>query len=399
MENLKLLRKVKKINQQRNQREQRERNAATSIFRKLDFDDDIPSLTNENHFEKLPDALVLEIFKRISRPVLLRYAIVSKRWNRLIVHESLWDQFDLSNKTVPADILIQLLNKGVRIFKLGRAEIRRSLKKSFNQQAASKSSLAYQLDCYLASPLRIECLDLTNTTIDTCSLNKLLSHTKSLRKISLESLDLDDETFQHLSGNPSIDTLNLCLCRNITVDGIISMLNSLKHLRSLNVAWINIEREGVVLMCKHLPASLERLNLSGCKLSLLDSDIRSLVSSCPRLVELDVSDCESLTNLSVQYIADGLEFIEHLAFSRCYSITPSSYFLLGEAPNLVALDLFNILNEKSFNLLKENIPSLLYLNRYMFSSIARPKATSSSSSAWSQRLAEITLLDHGIKPF
>lgn len=73
--------------------------------------------------------------------------------------------------------------------------------------------------------------------------------------------------------------------------------------------------------------------------------------------------------------------------------------ILGEASNLIALDLFNILNEKSFNLLKENIPSLLYLNRFMFSGIARPKATSAGSGARSQRLTEITLLDHGIKPF
>lgn len=178
---------------------------------------------------------------------------------------------------------------------------------------------------YYLSPLKIECLDLTNTIIDTDSLNKLLVHTKSLRKLSLESLDLDDETFKQLSGNPNIDTLNLGLCRNITVDGLILMLNSLKHLKSLNVAWVNIDREAVVLLCKHLPSSLQRLNLSGCKLTLLDSDIQNLVSSCPRLVELDASDGESLTNLSIQYIADGLEFIEHLAFSRCYSITPSSY--------------------------------------------------------------------------
>lgn len=53
MENLKLLRKVKKINEQRNQRELRERNATTSIFRKLDFDDDIPSLTKEGFYSKL----------------------------------------------------------------------------------------------------------------------------------------------------------------------------------------------------------------------------------------------------------------------------------------------------------------------------------------------------------
>jgi hypothetical protein len=128
-----------------------------------------------------------------------------------------------------------------------------------------------------------------------------------------------------LSRNPRLEALNLALCQNVTVDGLVTLLNSLAVLGELNVAWLNVEREGVVLLCKHLPAGLQRLNLSGCKLTLLDSDVRSLVAACPRLVELDVSDGESLTSLSVQYVAEGLRCIERLAFSRCYSITPSSY--------------------------------------------------------------------------
>lgn len=48
MENLKLLRKVKKLSQQKTQRELREKNLATSsIFGRLNFDDEIYSKTKE----------------------------------------------------------------------------------------------------------------------------------------------------------------------------------------------------------------------------------------------------------------------------------------------------------------------------------------------------------------
>ena len=54
-------------------------------------------------------------------------------------------------------------------------------------------------------------------------------------------------------------------------------------------------------------------------------DIQNLVTSCPNLIELDLSDAQSITSESVRIIANGLPKIEYLAFSRCYSITPSSY--------------------------------------------------------------------------
>ena len=47
-------------------------------------------------------------------------------------------------------------------------------------------------------------------------------------------------------------------------------------LKNLNVGWSNLERESVVLLCKHLPCTIEKLNLSGCKTTLLDSDIHNL---------------------------------------------------------------------------------------------------------------------------
>lgn len=49
-------------------------------------------------------------------------------------------------------------------------------------------------------------------------------------------------------------------------------------------------------------------------------DVADLVSSCPRLRELDLSDCTLLTGESVRQIT-MLEDLNFLALSRCYLIT------------------------------------------------------------------------------
>lgn len=156
-------------------------------------------------------------------------------------------------------------------------------------------------------------------------MNTILKCCKWLRKLSLESLELDNETFKSLSNNKNLETLNLCSCRGVKIDEIIIMLECFKELESLNMAWTNLDRESVYILCKHLPNSIQKLSLAGCKTTLLDSDIASLVESCPNMVDLDLSDAQSLTNTTIQIIANNLPKLEYVAFSRCYSIVPSSY--------------------------------------------------------------------------
>lgn len=153
----------------------------------------------------------------------------------------------------------------------------------------------------------------------------LLKHSVNLKKVSLESLDINNETFESLSKSSSINTLNLAMCRGITADGIILLLNNLKSLKSLNISWTDLDRESVTLICQYLTPKIKKINLSGCKTTLLDSDIEKLTQNCPKLTHLDISDAQSLTTLSIEYIASNLICLEHLTSSRCYSIQPSSY--------------------------------------------------------------------------
>ena len=53
---------------------------------------------------------------------------------------------------------------------------------------------------------------------------------------------------------------------------------------------------------------------------------------------------------------------------------------------MVAIDLFNIIKDKSIETLKACIPSLIYVNRYPFSSIARPIIGFRRTSIWGCRL-------------
>jgi hypothetical protein len=118
MENLKLVRKVKKISRQRDLKS----NFSTNLDRYY-YDDNIPNLTHEDNFNKLSDELVLQIFKRLHRHVLVKYAVVCKRWNRLMYDESLWRAFDFSNRIVNTEMMINLANRGVKTLGLAHTDV------------------------------------------------------------------------------------------------------------------------------------------------------------------------------------------------------------------------------------------------------------------------------------
>ena len=78
------------------------------------------------------------------------------------------------------------------------------------------------------STINVEYLDLTSTVIDINSINALLKHCKSLKVVSLESLKINNQTFAYLSQNKQLKTLNLAMAEGVQVEGLISILSSLK---------------------------------------------------------------------------------------------------------------------------------------------------------------------------
>lgn len=52
--------------------------------------------------------------------------------------------------------------------------------------------------------------------------------------------------------------------------------------------------------------------------------LKRIVSRCPQLRELDLSDCTALTSQTINIVA-SLKQLEYLSLSRCYNINVSAY--------------------------------------------------------------------------
>ncbi len=81
--------------------------------------------------------------------------------------------------------------------------------------------------------MKIEYLDLTCSSIDINGLSSLLKHCKNLKRISLESLTLNERILMYLSENKSLSTLNLCMTQGIDPNVLIETLKNLKSYYTL----------------------------------------------------------------------------------------------------------------------------------------------------------------------
>ncbi len=73
--------------------------------------------------------------------------------------------------------------------------------------------------------------------------------------------------------------------------------------------------------------------------------IKSLVEKTPHLVELDISDCETLTDQSLETVVAHCKALETMAFSRCHHVTSFGVEKLVTLPRLKCLVFFGCFPE------------------------------------------------------
>ncbi|XDA79811.1 hypothetical protein R6Z07M_009494 [Ovis aries] len=139
--------------------------------------------------------------------------------------------------------------------------------------------------------------------------------------------------------------------------------------------------------------NLLRRNLSGYS-GFSESSLKTLLSSCSRLDELNLSWCydftekhvqvavahvsETITQLNLSRYCRNLQrsdvstlYLQHLSFIWCYDIIPETLLELGEIPTLETFQVFGIMPDGTLYLLKEALPHL-QINCSHFITIARP---------------------------
>lgn len=329
-----------------------------------------------NYFDLLSDEVILQILRWLPKSSLADISLCCKRFHRLTHDESLWTRMDVSNKHLGPGELGVILSKQVIVLRLAKSEIM--------YKPILPDCKAYHSDFRS----RLLYLDLSMTHISTDSLVILFSKCRRLKKLSLENVPVNDDALLALSANKDIEVINFAMCTGIQEDGLRYLLTNCRQIRELNIAWTYLNGESIQYLCDNLPSSMDRLNFSGCRKLLLDKHVASLVTSCPKLRELDLSDCTNITGESVRCIT-LLEDITFVALSRCYLIPYKSLSQLRKLVNLSYLDVHGgYIDGDDLKEVQRDLGPIVQINQFKFSSVARPTVGLRRSSIWNMRVRD-----------
>ncbi|XP_068430521.1 S-phase kinase-associated protein 2 isoform X2 [Clinocottus analis] len=305
-------------------------------------------------WDHLPDELILRILFYIPLQDLLRMSTVCHRWRRLAFDESLWHSVDLEGLTHMGPALQQVLKTGVRMLRCPRSFIEELL---------------------VTGPLQITVMDLSSSIIPLSSLESIICHCRQLEYLSLEGLQLSDAIASSLSQNTNLLQLNLSGCSGVSAPALAVLLQSCCRIEQLNIAWCDFSNDHVKSVVGCVSSRVTHLNLSGYRENLTLDDVKLLVSRCPRIQTLDLSDSTLLMADSLPVLRQ-LKDLMHLSLSRCYHIHLAALTDLDKSlPVLSLLDVFGIVSGSHLSSLKKEMPRVS-INSRPFSSIARPTPAS-----------------------
>ncbi|XP_033117055.1 S-phase kinase-associated protein 2-like isoform X2 [Anneissia japonica] len=327
-------------------------------------------------FQSLTNEVILSVFQWLPLSSLLSCARVCKRWKMLAYDDSLWRQINLTRFHFPPGTLGKVLERGCTAVKLAQASVNGPLGHSESPKIQSlrrgtrKRRHSQQVT---PSQLAIEYLDLSICKIDDDLLYDLLTRCHKLRKLSLESCQVNKDVLSAI-GNLSVNTLedlNLCMCTGITQNAINQLLVCCKSLNSLNLAWCDLKSASCInSVVSWSSDTLKNLNISGYRNHMTDDEVKLLVQNFPNLVDLDLSD-SSITKDSVHLIASFLKKLRHVSLSRCYGIEQYSLVKLGCLKDLQAIEVFGTISEAALKSMNILLPHIRF-NSCPFSAIARP---------------------------
>ena len=180
----------------------------------------------------------------------------------------------------------------------------------------------------------------------------------SCRISALEGLQLLYPVVNNLAQNTNLLQLNLSGYSGFSESSLKTLLSSCSRLDELNLSWCyDFTEKHVQVAVAHVLETITQLNLSRYCRNLQRSDVSTLVGRCPNLVHLDLSDSVMLNNDCFPEFYQ-LKYLQHLSFSWCYDIIPETLLELGEIPTLKTLQVFGIVPEGMLQLLKEALPHL-----------------------------------------
>ncbi|XP_055700219.1 S-phase kinase-associated protein 2 [Phlebotomus papatasi] len=324
-----------------------------------------------DHFSKLSDEMILQVFKWLPKKTLMKCSLVNRRFHRLTQDETLWARMDLAGRSFRTEAIGRIITRGVIILRLAQTKI---------IDPIFEPDFFVRMDQFES---KLQYLDLSMSSITTSGLQQLLKTCRQLRKLSLEHLTLNDRVCEEIAQNTQLEVLNLTLCSGIRSRGLKNILTNLDRLQSLNISWTNLETESVAILVETITPNILRLNMAGCRKSLMDDHLSTLVDRCANIREFDASDCNLLT-VDVIKILTGLRELEYLSLSRCYNIPVYAFMDFQYMTSLNFLDIFGMLSDSQLKVIVNGLPSV-GINKFINSAVARPTVGTRRTSIWGLR--------------
>ena len=194
-------------------------------------------------------------------------------------------------------------------------------------------------DLRLKKTSQLECLDLRNSSIEERNIEELIASCHSLQKLSLFWTNITPKMVNSIcqQNGKSLKVLNLTSSKikindqyqNLDFDSVQNIFKNCVELNEVNLCNAKLSKESLDFLVENITPKIEKMSLVCATKHLNDDHVKSLVTRCKKLKELDLGHGKnkSISDASVVYITNNLSnTLEKLDFGPCENISAVTLF-------------------------------------------------------------------------
>eukprot|EP00936_MAST-01D_sp_MAST-1D-sp1_P001736 g1736.t1 len=205
-----------------------------------------------------------------------------------------------------------------------------SLRKATNENVISDKSLVVVAE--LCPCLRVinlwGCIDLTDAAIIA------LAGCHGLTRVNLMGCHrLTDTSIVVLARNcHQLEELHLSECKGVSDDAVLAIADNCPNLHTLDLRGCHSISDVALEHLANRCSQLKIINLAGAEVS--DAGIKLLAERCRGLVNINVNDCQHLTDDAIRHVALNCQNITAIKASRCPGLTNSALEAMQHSAHL-----------------------------------------------------------------
>ncbi|XP_031567312.1 F-box/LRR-repeat protein 17-like [Actinia tenebrosa] len=274
--------------------------------------------------KSLPDAILLEMFRYLSRRELGRVALVNRQWRRIAYDPSLWRTVDLTelfpHTMGDEKTLLMLLRTrlaSARSLNMAECSLTPDLAKELSRkQDTLKSLVRFGVRGNIRDfPNGLELMDLRYSWGDFSFMRRLPRHFSKIKCIGLGSVSSEFLIPDIFTKMRHLRVLELTDCSALTDDTMVKISLSCPHLESI-----------CLNECKNFHGKCLSRVLDNCPMittllirftKMTDSALISVNWEKTRVQELDLTGCYFVTTTGLSNVISRLPNLHYLKMNQC----------------------------------------------------------------------------------